>query len=197
MPKTYSQYKFEDILILGLNLKSGCIFDKTAPLAPSSLLKQLLELHIKQALATEKAKSEFIIAPILFEIARKNQNSVSFFSGYPLDVDKNIGLKGFCDFLFSKMPNSPIIDAPIFCIAEAKNDNLDKGTPQCIAEMYAARLFNKNKKKPIDVIYGCVTTGYLWQFLRLEGDTILQETTIYSLSDLNKILGILQYIIEQ
>jgi hypothetical protein len=62
--------------------------------------------------------------------------------------------------------------------------------------MYAARIFNERQNKKIDIIYGCVTTGYLWQFLKLEGDIVLQDATIYSLAELSAILGILQSIVE-
>lgn len=197
MPKSYSQFKYEDVISLGLRLKQGNFLDNVSPLAPSDYLKLVLQTNTKRAHRTEKAKSEFIIAPILYEIALKNEKTVSFFSGYNLDVDKDLGLKGFCDFLFSKVPDSPVIQSPVFCIAEAKNDNFEKGIPQCIAEMYAAKLFNKQQNKPIDVIYGCVTTGYLWQFLKLEDDTVTEDSTTYSLTDLNSILGILQYIVDK
>ena len=197
MPKSYPQFKYEDIIALGLDIKDRAFLDQYEILEPSDFLKQTIQINTKRLQRTEKAKSEFIIAPILYEIALKNERLVSFFSGYNMDVDKNLGLKGFCDFLFSKVPDSPIINAPVFCIVEAKNDNLEKGVAQCIAEMYAARLFNKNQKKPIDVIYGSVTTGYQWQFLKLEGQTVLQDISIFSINELPKILGILQFIVEQ
>ncbi len=196
MPKSYSQYKFEDIFELGLSIKQRTFIATFEPIASGDFLKSLLDINLKQRLTTEKAKSEFIIAPILYEMARRNNDKVSFFSGHNLDVDKNLGLKGFCDFLFSRVPDAPIVQAPIFCITEAKNDNLEKGVPQCIAEMYASRLFNEKHNCFIENIYGCVTTGYLWQFLKLENQLVLQDENIYSLSDLPKILGILQYIIE-
>lgn len=197
MPKSYSQFKYEDVSALGLNLVSDSILTGITPLSASDLLKQVLEINTKQPLTTEKAKSEFIIAPVLYEIARRNADKISFFSGHNLDVDKGLGLKGFCDFLFSKTPKSLFVKEPVLCIAEAKNDNLEKGTPQCIAEMYAAQIFNNRQKKPIETIYGCVTTGYLWQFLQLEGQTVLQDTTIYSIGDLEEVLGVLQFIVEQ
>jgi hypothetical protein len=197
MPKSYSQYKHEDVAALGLDLKRITFLKDIALLNPSDFLKLTLEINSKIALTTEKAKSEFLIAPIVYEIARKNEEIISFFSGHNLDVEKELGLKGFCDFIFAKSPYSPIIKSPVFCIVEAKNDNLEKGVPQCIAEMYAARLFNKSHNKPIEIIYGCVTTGYQWQFLKLEGSTVLQDNAIYSLSELTSILGILQYIVEQ
>ncbi len=196
MPKSYSQFKIQDIDTLGLTLKQRAFIRNVAVLKASDFLTLTLEINTNRIQNTEKAKSEFIIAPILYEIARKNTETISFFSGYNFDVDKDLGLKGFCDFLFTKVPESSYIKEPVFCIVEAKNDNLEKGVPQCIAEMYAARLFNQRENKPIDLIYGCVTTGYQWQFLKLEHQVVYQDTTIYSLSDLSKVLGILQFIVE-
>ena len=195
-PKSYSQYKYEDVANLGISIQLQHLFSETKEIEATALLKNILEANSDQALSTEKAKSEFIIAPILFEIARKNKNSISFFSGHNLDVDKSLGLKGFCDFLFTKYPKSPVIKDPIFCIAEAKNDNLERGVPQCIAEMYAARIFNERQNKPTPVIFGCITNGFLWNFIKLENQTVEQDLTIYTLKDLPKILGILQEIVE-
>ena len=166
------------------------------PIEASNILKTILEINLQQAFSTEKAKSEFIIAPILFEIARQHRDKVSFFSGHNLDIDKSLGLKGFCDFLFTRVPESTMIEQPIFCITEAKNDNLENGAPQCIAEMYAARIANERQNKPIDIIYGCVTTGHFWQFLKLEGSTAFQDTNIYGLTDLPQILGILHSFVD-
>jgi hypothetical protein len=196
MPKSYSQYKYADVAALGLNLRETPFLKDFSLEEASDFLKETLKINTKRFLSTEKAKSEFIIAPVLFEIARKNEDSVSFFSGHNLDVDKDLGLKGFCDFLFAKVPESPVVKEPIFCIVEAKNDNLEKGIPQCIAEMYASRLFNERQKKQIDLIYGCVTTGYQWLFLKLDKQTVYQDNTIYALNDLSKILGILQFIVK-
>jgi hypothetical protein len=197
MPKSYSQFKYQDIATLGLTLKQRDFIKDIKSIEASDFLKMTLEINTKRIQNTEKAKSEFIIAPILYEIARVNADCVSFFSGYNMDVNKELGLKGFCDFLYTKVPESSFISAPIFCIAEAKNDNLEKGVPQCSAEMYAARLFNERDGNPIDVIYGCVTTGYQWQFLKLERQVVYQDTTIYTLSDITKILGILDFIVNQ
>jgi hypothetical protein len=196
MPKSYSQYKYADVAALKLKLRETPFLKAFSPLEASSFLKETLSINTKRFLSTEKAKSEFIIAPVLFEIARKNEDIVSFFSGHNFDVNKALGLKGFCDFLFAKVPESPIVKEPIFCIVEAKNDNLERGIPQCIAEMYASRLFNEQENKSIDIIYGCVTTGYQWLFLKLEGQTVFQDTTIYPLNQLPQILGILQFIVE-
>ena len=195
-PKSYSKYKQEDIVNLGLDLKFRPFIQNIISVEASDYLKLTLQVHLRQPLLSEKAKSEFLIAPILFEIADKHRDKISFFSGHNLDIDKSLGLNGFCDFLFTRVPESTMIKEPIFCIAEAKNDNLEKGVPQCIAEMYAARIANERQNKPIDVIYGCVTTGHSWQFLKLEGSTAYQDANIYGLTDLPKILGILHSFVD-
>jgi hypothetical protein len=149
MPKSYSQYTYDDLDGLNLTVQLHEVFVNIPQVAPSDFLVQTLEINSKQALTTEKAKSEFIIAPILYEIARKNVDKVSFFSGYNFDVDKTLGLKGFCDFMFTKYPRVTVIKEPVFCIVEAKNDNIERGIPQCVAEMYAAKLFNEQKNKKL------------------------------------------------
>lgn len=120
MPKFYAQYKYNDIEALGLALRETAFLNGFSALAPSAFLEELLRRNTQRFLSTEKAKSEFIIAPILYEIAYENQNEVSFFSGHNLDVDKDLGLKGFCDFLFSKVPQSPVVKTPIFVLWKPK-----------------------------------------------------------------------------
>lgn len=197
MPKSYSQYKNQDIAVLGLTVKQRNFIKDIQLVEPSELLSLNLKTNTRKIHSTEKAKSEFIIAPILYEIALRHEDKISFFSGHNLDVDTKLGLKGFCDFVFTGIPESSFIQTPIICVAEAKNDNLEKGVPQCIAEMYAARLLNEREKNNIKVIYGCVTTGYQWQFLKLENDTVFQDTTIFSLIELQKILGVLEFMVSE
>ena len=196
MPKSYSQFNYEDVSALGLDLKERAFLPEITPMEASDFLQMTLKINTRRLQRTEKAKSEFIIAPILYEIARRNEDKISFYSGYNFNVDKNLGLIGFCDFLFTKEPESPVIKQPVCCIAEAKNDNLERGIPQCIAEMYAAKLFNQQHKSTIENIYGCVTTGYQWQFLTLQQNTVLQDVSIYPLEKLSHVLGILQFIMD-
>jgi hypothetical protein len=197
MPKSYAQYKYEDVTNLGLDIQLMRIFENIPPQQATEFLLTTLSINERQVLMTEKGKSEFLIAPILYEIARKNEDKISFFSGHNFDVDKQLGLKGFCDFIFTKSPNTPIIKAPVFCVVEAKNENIEKGIPQCIAEMYAAHLFNEKKGKDIPVIYGCVTYAYQWLFLKLEKQVVYRDIKNYTLRDLPEILGILNFIISQ
>ncbi len=196
MPKSYSAYQYSDLKDLGLEVRLEKIFNDVPPLEPTELLKAILEINTKQALITEKAKSEFIIAPVLFEIARRNVEKISFFSGHNLNVDKLRGLHGFCDFLFSNVPRTPFVRQPVFCVVEAKNDNLEKGIPQCVAEMFAARIFNQNEGKEVSKIFGCVTVGREWLFLKMENEIVVRDTDVYVLNELPLLLGVLQIIVD-
>ena len=154
---------------------------------------------------SEKAKSELLVSPILVQARRLVDRHVQLFSGEEFNVDQEQGLNGFCDFLFSKSENQFTIDAPVLMLVEAKRGELETGLGQCVAEMLAAQSYNQLKNRNIPTIYGCVTSGILWQFLKLEGSdvTILRgrgfanDPTSYSVKPVQKILGILTWILSQ
>ena len=169
------------------------LFSTVSPLESSNLLKETLTYNVPFALAsnTEKSRSEMIITPILLELTKQCVNQISLFSGVDFTVDKERGLNGSCDFIISRSCELLIISAPVILIVEAKKENINLGLGQCVAEMYAARLFNEEEGNEISTIYGVVTTGEVWKFLRLEGDKIEIDLSEYFLNEVNKIMGIL------
>jgi hypothetical protein len=152
-------------------------------------LKDSIPLAV--AIGTEKARSEMIIAPILLEMKRRLNHQISLFSGTDFNVDFEQGLNGICDFIISLSPEQLFISAPVITLVEAKNDNIKSGLVQCVAEMIAAQLFNEREGNEIKPIYGVVTTGELWKFLKLEEDIVSIDLSNYSVGNANKILGIL------
>ncbi len=165
------------------------------PLAPSEWLLSTLEKSEILPMISEKAKSELLIMPVILELAHREPNKFSCFSGSTFDVDAAQSLKGRCDFLLTKQ-RVVRISAPIIAVFEAKDDNIDHWYGQCGAEMLAARIFNEERNEPITIIHGAVTNGREWRFLRLEGARLLIDTEIYSLSNLPKLLGVLQGLID-
>jgi hypothetical protein len=143
------------------------------------------------AIGTEKAKSEMIIAPILIEMRRILKNQISLFSGVKFNVDNTRGLNGFCDFLISRSRQQSFIKSPVVAIVEAKNDNIKSGYGQCMAEMIAARIFNERESQEIESIFGVVTNGNQWKFLKLSKDMIYIDLSDYYIINPNKITGIL------
>lgn len=174
-------------------------FSTVPEVKPSDRLQDLLKdyLPLAVAIASEKARSELIIAPILVEIKKQLNNQISLFSGIEFNVDSERGLNGFCDFILSKNEEQLFIKAPVIALVEAKNDNLRSGLSQCIAEMVAAQIFNQQEGNAIANIYGVVTTGTVWQFIVLEAQTVLIDLEEYSIQNLDKILGILMRFLNE
>jgi len=196
-PKSYLSFSYDDLDALSLKVLRDQFIPAILPaVAPSEWLFMTLQRNLLLPMASEKAKIEHLIAPILTEMVVRNRHLFTYFSGYTFDVDKSHGLAGRCDFILTLAPRSPRIEAPAFCIVAAKNDNLDNGIPQCVAQMYAAKLFNERRKHPTPAIYGAVSFGLEWQFLRLTGDMVQLDPTIYYQVNLPELLGALQYIID-
>mgnify|MGYP007070989819 CR=1 FL=1 len=173
------------------------LFADVAPVPVSLHLQETLRENVPLALAisTEKARSEMIIAPVLIEARRQLGRAVSLFSGVEFNVDAQRGLVGTCDYLFSRSPEQLTIDVPVVAIVEAKNDNIKSGIAQCLAEMIAAQTFNEQRKHPVSVVHGVVTTGSIWKFLRVAGTSAQIDATEYYLRELDRIMGVLLHML--
>lgn len=180
----------------GLQQKVSRLFETVELNLPSNHLKIDIEEGLQMPLTTEKAKSELIIAPIFKEIKRKNPQ-FSFFSGYSFDVDVEKQLVGRCDYILTAKTDIVELEAPVFCLVEAKNGVIEYGYGQCAAEMLAACIYNKNDGKDIEVIYGVVTNGFDWVFMKLEKSTIYIDNQRYFLNNLPLLLGVLQTIVKK
>ncbi len=184
----------------GLITQEGIRFlPKVDPIPPSQTLAAFLEESLPLAVATgsEKARSELIISPVLLEVRRILNRQVGLFSGEDFTVDESLGLNGTCDFLISRSPELLEIEAPAVVIVEAKKADLKPGIGQCIAEMVAAQKFNEAKKKPILTIYGSVSSGTQWRFLKLEGQTVTIDLSDYPLPPVEQILAFLVWMVRE
>ncbi|MBD2559827.1 MULTISPECIES: hypothetical protein [Nostoc] len=197
----YSDFKLIEVIdSFGLVIhESSGLFANVQEQECSDLLSTILRENVDLAVAisSEKARSEMIISPILLEIRRKFNYKISFFSGVDFTVDSQRGLNGFCDFILSLSSEQLLVRSPVIVLVESKNENLRSGLAQCIAEMVAAQLFNERGGNQIKAIYGAVTIGTLWQFLKLEGNVVSIDLSEYYIKDIKKILGILYGAIAQ
>ena len=175
------------------------LFSHIKPVAPSAHLATTLERNVPLAvsLATEKAKSELIVAQVLVELREQLERRISFFSGIEFNVDRESGLIGICDFLISLSAGLTLVEAPVIIVVEAKNDKLESGFGQCVAEMVAAQRFNAQKANDIPRVYGVITTGLDWLFLRLERQQLQIDLVPYQIARCDKILGILASMVSQ
>ena len=170
------------------------LFADVTPVQPGVTLASTLAetAHLAIAINTEKARSELLITPVLLDIWRQAQSQISLFSGTEFTVDEARGLTGYCDYILSRSKEQLTVNAPVVMIVEAKNENIKGGLGQCVAEMIAAQIFNEGEGNAVEVIYGAVTTGEIWKFLKLVGAVAsIDLSDYYIVRDVPKILGIL------
>jgi hypothetical protein len=168
-------------------------FESIASIAPSEFLKTTLERGMPVAVGRgrEKARSEALVLPILLEVRALCDQKISVFSGIEFNVDRKLGLSGYCDFLLSHSALQIEVESPVISIVEAKHEDLTQGIAQCLAEMHAAQIFNEKRGDAIETLYGVITSGTAWRFLRLTGKIAQADLTEYHIREIDKILGIL------
>ena len=192
----YTSFSLDDLKNdFGLNNQVVALFANITKVAPSQKLIEELEEADELPKRSEKSKSEWIVAPILKELRRRNNKFFTIYSGENLNADDEKGLNGECDFILTKDTKSFNISYPIIQIVEAKKNDIEIGVPQCAAQMIGAKVFNENKGIKLEKIYGCVTTGKEWLFMKLE-DKIYIDKKSYNLENIEELLGVFQFIID-
>ncbi len=175
------------------------LFSTIEEVEVSNYLKTTLNYNVPLALAisTEKARSEMIISNVLIELKKLLNDEIGLFSVINLDIDKDRDLNGFCEYIISKSSEQFYLNSPIVAIVEAKNEQLTSGLGQCIAEMIASKIFNKNEGNNVDKIYGAVTTGNTWKFLKYINNTAYIDKLEYHIANVNMIMGIFVKMVHQ
>ncbi len=192
----YSDYSFKKIKDkFGIENQKLSLFPNIQHQEPSEFLKEHLKIANSLNLRSEKARSEAIVFPLLLDVRERSSGFFTIYSGDSLNVNED--LRGECDFMLAKDINSYDVNYPVIQIVEAKKHDIeDLGIPQCAAQLVGARYFNLDNGIELKKIYGCATTGKLWQFLVLEGNTIYVDDKQYYLGNLPELLGAFQYIID-
>lgn len=183
---------------LGLHLRDADLFSSAPECPIRESIAEIVREGVQLALAnsTEKAKSEFIIAPVLLELRRLAGGKIALFSGVEWDMEPSRGLNGYCDFILTKGGSEHILRAPFVAVVEAKNDLIRTGLGQCIAATYAARISNERTHERSGPVFGVVSTGAAWKFLRMDGDEVLLDRDEHFIDNLPKIMGILKTIVD-
>jgi hypothetical protein len=194
----FSEFTLEDVeRSLGITTLEADLFPGAAQAPVPDWLAGLLARGTKLALISEKARSEFIVVPILLAARELSGDRLAIYSGQRLDVDPARGLVGECDFILAVGPAVPPLRAPVATVVEARKNDVEAGLGQCIAQMVAARSFNQAAGRGASPVYGGVTTGETWQFLRLAEPAALLDSRRYYLDNVGGILGALLSIVQE
>jgi hypothetical protein len=195
---SYSDYQSLKELTkkLAITYRVSDLFPTIQEVLPSTFL--LHSLEIAKALPStfsEKSRSENLITPILFDVYENTQQSITIFSGCALNINEQ--LSGICDYIIAGKSQLLELESPIVCIVEAKNRSIEEGLAQAGAEMVAAQLFNQQEQNDIEVIYGVVTNGIDWKFLKLSQNVLeIDENMYFSCGEnLNILLGVFALIL--
>jgi hypothetical protein len=138
----------------------------------------------KISLRSEVAKREFLIAPILFEVAKGTQAKINM--EYPIEVDDKLG--GYLDYLIQAKQNLIVI--------EAKKRDIDRGFNQLAAALVA---LDKQEEGNQKILYGAITIGKMWVFSTLNRQTKQIQKDLHHFTipeDVENIVQILVGIIE-
>jgi hypothetical protein len=181
---------------LTLNLAPD-LFAGVPEVPASATLRDTLSENTRLAttLHTEAGRAMWMVAPVLSHFWWRYRGRIGVYSGLEFSADPGAGLTGFCDFVIGRGPQQPRIVAPVLVIFEAKRDNIMDGLGQCVAAMVGAVRFNQREDTPVDQVYGAVTTGSLWRFLRLGGTVLTLDLVEYTINQVDRLLGILTHIV--
>jgi hypothetical protein len=181
----------------GLKIVTDVFFTDPPKLFPRERLTNLLNESVPfvGCLGNEKVRSELIVAPLLFEFRELLDRQIGLFSGADFSVDVELGLSGTCDFLLTRSKSELIIEDPAVIIIQAEEGDFNASWGHCAAQMVAAQKFERTEGQELP-IYGSVTTGTFWQFLKLTGQDLTIDVTEYSLNPIERILGVLKWMID-
>ncbi len=134
----YNQFTLETVVErFRLKLQGQAdAFSTVPPASVSAHLRQALHLYssLAQHSGTEKARSEFLVAPVLSEVWQQSGRKVMVFSRVDFPVDPAEALGALGDFLLNLTPVPLVGDAPVIMIVEAKREDVERGLGQCLAE---------------------------------------------------------------
>jgi hypothetical protein len=196
---SYSQFESLEQAIdaFNLTLVESSFFPQLNPTSPSTILTTFLKRSVPiVSAASEKARSEGIIYPVLLEVREILHEQVSLFSGRDFSVDATVGLNGIVDFFLCRSTSILVPQAPAIMLVEAKKADIASGYGQCVAEMVAGQRFNQSKHLEHTIVYGCVSNGLLWRFLRLIDHTVTIDLMDYLLQPVDDLLAKLIWMVK-
>lgn len=75
-------------------------------------------------------------------------------------------------------------------------EDIIAGIPQCLAELVAAQIFNAREGIVRETLYGVVTNGEVWKFMRLRGVDAVLDDGFYYLDNVEKIVGSVLFMLK-
>ncbi len=155
--------------------------------APSEFFQQRLQKLQRFDLRASEESKKLLIDAILEE-GIDGFSHLKIWKGANLETE-TVG--GHVNYLVKE--DKYYLQAPFLCVMEAKKDDFEQGLAQCLVEMQACLWSNRQMGQEITV-FGIVTNGEGWKFYRLVPTGAVEETNLYSMQNIEAILGALKVI---
>ena len=156
--------------------------------SPSEQFLQELEFSRQYIpiFASEGARCEAVIFPILREVYKKYAKHYALWIKEPLAYDE--ALSGTPDYFVSTRSELGmlIVGTPLIILVEAKKNDFEQGWGQCLAELVAAQKINADADVPV---HGIVSDGRSWEFGHLIGGAFTRNRTSFSVEDMPSLFG--------
>jgi hypothetical protein len=160
------------------------------PMEPSVFFKERLH-RLEQLFDLQSyEESKKLLIDAICEEAILITEHLKIWKGAQLESDTTAG---YVDYLIAERKR--YLESPLLCIIEAKKDNFEQGLAQCLVEMQACQWQNHQVSHDADIL-GIVTNGEGWQFYKLLMTGVVYETPLYSVGDMQLLLGRLRYIFQ-
>ena len=187
----------EDVAILN----EAFVPEHAAKELPEWFLQDItFALSIKSSKESEAFYEEFFIVPFLKE-AWKNHRKIKVWSHIYLKYDDD--LCGSPDYIVSglrKAHTYEVLSTPLLAAIQAKQQNFIEGWGQCLAAMLACQKINVEHPRnvqPTPPVYGIVSTGEIWEFGKLEAQTLKKYPAPISIANPTQLAGMLDYIFSE
>ncbi len=162
-------------------------------LSPSEQFLKELEFSRQYipVLASEGARCEAVIYPILREVYKAYATNYALWIKEPLAYDET--LSGTPDYFVATRSELGmlIVGTPLIMLVEAKKNDFELGWGQCLAELVAAQKINADADVPV---HGIVSDGRSWEFGYLIGDSFTRNRTSFSVDDLPTLFGAVDFV---
>lgn len=172
--------------------EANFITEKQIDISPIFLTELDFNLRCMDAFASEAARCELVIFPILREVYKNYQFSTDLWIQKSFVSDAK--LNGTPDYMLSQKSElgKTILGLPLLMLVEAKRNDFEQGWGQCLAELVAADRLNQHQRK----VYGIVTDGKLWEFGQLEQTIFTKNIDSYTISRLENLFFAVNYLFD-
>jgi len=142
-------------------------------------------------LGNEATRSSLLVSHILWEAVSEYELGIFFEPAVEISQEETTHLPHRLNGKYDCAINLHKIDfvTPLIAVVEVKPTQIAAGLGQCLAEMYATL-----KKFEQNLVYGIITDGEVWKFLRLENATLMVNRKGCYISNVAEIIDRVGYL---